>query len=243
MERKLADLFEFISKHREFNHKLQESDYKSTLLWHDESDQVQKVMSMLYDVANTQSQPKIDNLSKFYRFMRENEECLTSFKSFVLLLNPNMSPNYKSLFVGLKNQDGWGPKTSALFAKSIYHIHNGLYDDRLKVWNDAPTQLNSDDQFYLPVDSVIIKIFEHLERRDKNQKWTFNRINKCISEHYTSEDIEKWDDLWFWGFITQKTLVIDKETKKRVFEWNSNKYWALQHSYKSSSTVIEVKKL
>ena len=252
MEQKLANIFEFLLKHRQFNHKLQEKDYQSTLLWHAESDQVQKITSMFYDVANTQSQPRIDKLSSFYRYIWHNSAHLTSFKSFATFLNPTKRPSYESLFLGLKKQSGWGPKTSALFAKSIYHIHSGSYDPRLKIWDDAPKQITSQDKLYLPVDSVIIEIFKRLDER----KWDFDSVNKCINEFYTGVDIEVWDDLWFWGFITQRIETYTdisvpeasvsggiSKKKRRVFEWNSNKYWALQCSDKSQAIESEVKSL
>jgi len=221
-------------KHRKFNHELQEKHYKSALLWHDEFDQVQKVMSMLYGAANTQSQPKIDELSRFYRFMWLNTASLTSFKSFVELLSPKTPPTYKNLFLGLSKQPGWGPKTSALFVKSIYHIHHDSYDSRLRIWDDSPEDITYLDKLYLPVDRVIMEIFNHLGDRS----WTFKSINDFIHEHYVGDEIEVWDDLWFWGFITQKVA-----NKQRIFEWNANKYWALECSNKSLVVESEIKKL
>ena len=36
----------------------------------------------------------------------------------------------------------------------------------------------------------------------------FKNVNKIIAENYSGKDIEVWDDLWFWGFITQRNTII-----------------------------------
>lgn len=230
-------IFEFLQRNRQFNHKLQENFYKSTLISQDKVENTHKIISLLYKAANTQSKPNIDELSKFYRFIWDNISKLGTFESFVSLLNSNPMPRlttYESLYLGLSKKNGWGPKTSALFVKIIYHIHNGNYDKRLQLWSDAPIDLSVQDRIYLPVDRVIISIFNRLGKKN----WNFNSINKLLSEKYCPEKIEIWDDLWFWGFITQK--VVDKE---RIFEWNPNKYWALEYSDKSESVINEIKSL
>jgi len=46
----------------------------------------------------------------------------------------------------------WGNKTSALFVKSIFHLHNSNYPGKLKLWGDAPDTIAKENDFYLPVD-------------------------------------------------------------------------------------------
>ena len=48
--------------------------------------------------------------------------------------------------------------------------------------------------------------------------------------------MEVWDDLWFWGFITQ-----NGSGDQREFVWNENKYWAIKETDKSFEMVMEIK--
>lgn len=201
-------------------------------------DKDEKVIALLYHIANTQSQPNINKLSQFYQKIIKHRDCLGSFKEFVNMLKPSAMTNYKALFDGLVNQSGWGSKTSALFCKSIYHLHNGNYDADLQIWNDAPLIIDESDEFYLPVDSVITTIFNSLD----SQNWNFETINNKLIHNNklkisnSREQIEVWDDLWFWGFMTQHTT---KDGRK--FGWNESKYWALKESDKDEQIIEEIK--
>lgn len=112
-------------------------------------------------------------------------------------------------------------------------MHNGHYSDKLKIWADVPKTISKNDNFYLPVDAVIIAIFKKL---DSSTNWDFDKINKTLKEKYNRHEIEAWDDLWFWGFITQ-----NGSGDNRAFEWNENKYWALEESDKNPKTIKEIK--
>lgn len=233
LDKKLENIFTFLVANRIFNHELQDRYYQSAVIpFKDKKD---KVVSLLYDIANTQSQPKIDKLSNFYKGIHEDSNCFSSFKFFLEKIKPNCPINFESLYKGMNNQDGWGKKTAALFTKSIYHLHNGHYSDKLVIWNDVPSKIADNDNFYLPVDSVISTIFNKL---DSSIKWDFDRINMVLKEKYNGQQIEVWDDLWFWGFITQKG-----SGDIRQFEWNENKYWMLKESDKSSEKIREIKKM
>lgn len=201
MKKNLDPIYRFLSENREHNKDLQERYYKSINAGHD--DVKDKVVSLLYKTVNTQSRPRIDKLSEFYRFIYEDLDALTSFGSFVERISRNKNGKYADLFKGLRKKSGWGSKTSALFVKSIFQLHNGQYNPDLLLWNDAPKTIEKDDHLYLPVDSVIIEIFKKLGCN----KPDFDSINRELRKHYSGEKIEVWDDLWFWGFITQKGLV------------------------------------
>ncbi len=231
MTDRIEKLFKFISNNREYNKALQERYYRSIILPY--KDEKEKIISLLYHIANTQSQPKIDKLSEFYKSIITEENSLKSFKEFVLKINPNGKSNFESVYKGMLNQKGWGPKTSALISKSIFHLHNGHYSEDLKIWNDVPKLINENDSFYLPVDAVIIAIFTKL---DNSIKWDFDKINKTLEKKYKGQQIEVWDDLWFWGFITQ-----NGSGENRVFEWNENKYWVLKESDKEKIKIEEIK--
>ena len=166
----------------------------------------------------------------------------------------------------MKDQPGWGPKTAALFVKSIFHVHSEMYnkDTNLKIWPKMYQKIEDGDVFRLPVDKVILEIFKAIKptytktmnnNRSKEVQWSFTNINKLLSEYYPNpNDIEIWDDLWFWGFITQRIHEVDsngkkiikkntknKSKKKRFIEWNPNKYWALRDSGKNKITSMRSK--
>ncbi|OAQ40381.1 hypothetical protein A5893_05375 [Pedobacter psychrophilus] len=227
MEERLEKLFEFISNNRQYNKALQERFYSSTIL--SNISKQDKIISLLYGVANTQSKPNIDKLAEFFKSIFIDLDCLSSFKGFIGKIAPGKPINFKSLFEGMNNQNGWGKKTSALFSKSIFHLHNGEYNRELKIWDDVPEDI---DNFYLPVDAVIIAIFNKI----KKSNWDFNNINAVLNKNYTGYQIEIWDDLWFWGFITQKGSGND-----RKFEWNVNKYWALKDTEKDEIKIEEIR--
>lgn len=234
METKIDDVYLFLSNNRKFNKEVQTSFYRSVLLPYNTIED--KVISLLHFIANTQSQPKIDKLSVFFQDINNGKSKLKTFKGLLTLLGKHKeSPsNYKTLFELLHKKEGWGKKTAALFTKSIYHLHNGKYDSQLKVWDDAPKLIDKNDQMFLPVDAVIEFIFKKLKF---NGTINFNTINKYLSNNYKGNKIEVWDDLWFWGFITQKT-----EKGIRTQKWNEAKYWALLHTNKKERTIEEIKK-
>lgn len=230
MNTKIDLLFKFISNNRQYNKALQERYYRSVILPY--KDENEKIISLLYHIANTQSQPKIDKLAEFYKSIITEENSLKSFKEFVVKINPNGKSNFESVYKGMLKQKGWGPKTSALISKSIFHLHNGQYSEDLKIWDDVPKLIDDNDSFYLPVDAVIIAIFKKL---DSSINWDFEKINKTLKEKYKEQEIEIWDDLWFWGFITQNG------GENRKFEWNENKYWVLKESDKDKLKIEEIK--
>lgn len=227
---KLEPLYNFMVENRGFNKSLQNRYYRSVVSHHAECKG--KAMSLLYHIANTQSQPKIDKLASFYQYIHEDISCLDSFQQFIEKLTGKSGKSFNELFLALKTQDGWGDKTSALFVKSIFHFHNGEYDSSLKVWDDVPSVLDENDSLKLPVDAVINHIFSEIGL----QKPNFSKINSLLSKHYNGSQIEVWDDLWFWGFITQKGSGTDRD-----LVWNENKYWALEHSSKCPREIDRIK--
>lgn len=228
----LYNIYKFLIENRDYNKALQTRYYSSII--NSQKVHSEKIISLLYGIANTQSQPKIDYLANFFKKIYQNLDLLDTFSGFLSIINSkeNYLTNYQGLYNGMLEQKGWGGKTSALFVKTIYHLHNGKYPKDLILWNDAPSILEAKDKFYLPVDAVIISIFREI----KFKNWDFNSINNIISENYKGDNIEVWDDLWFWGFITQIG-----SGKNRKMEWNLNKYWALRESDKNSKMIKEIK--
>lgn len=230
MNDKLNEIFIFLKKNRIYNKELQIKFYSNSVLSFEKKED--KIISILYNIASTQSQPKIDKLAEFYKFIFEDFKALNSFKNFINRINPNQVANYENLYVGMNKQKGWGNKTSALFVKTIFHLHNDEYPENLKIWNDVPNVIANEDNFYLPVDAVIIAIFTKL----KKQNWDFKKINDLLKLSYKKFEIEIWDDLWFWGFITQEGSGVERD-----FKWNENKYWMIKESDKNFEKIQEIK--
>ncbi|WP_424686427.1 hypothetical protein [Halarcobacter ebronensis] len=230
MKNELQPIHNFLLKNESYNKKFQMKEYKKILFPHESIEE--KIIALLYSIVNTQSQPKIDPLSDFFRcIVWKKYDSLKSFKSFVRALTDSDDTSYKTLYENLKNNKGWGKKTSALFTKVIFNIHYKKYDKELVFWDDTPQTLNN-DKIFLPVDTVIIEIFNQLGMSNPS----FDSINKELHKYYSVEEMAIWDDLWFWGFINQKG-----SGKDRNIEWNSNKYWALESSDKDPDTLNTIK--
>lgn len=133
MNNKLEHLYSFINSNRHYNKELQERFYFSVIKPY--TSIFDKIVSLLYNIANTQSQPRIDMLANFFKSFYQNRECALSFGNFINHVNAGANPCYDSLFKGLRKESGWGDKTSALFVKTIFHLHNGEYSDELLVWD------------------------------------------------------------------------------------------------------------
>jgi hypothetical protein len=230
---KLVQLFDFLKRNREFNMMVHEFEYKKALM--PNYSIKENVISLLYYAVYTQSQPKLDSLFHFFKAIQKVGK-FDSFKVFLNALNKiekksnwtnpiDESTNYNGLFHSLKNKEGWGEKTAALFAKAVFKIHNH-YDLKFGFWYDLEKGLKEDDKLYLPVDEVILTIFNTMY---PNLKWNFKSINELIHANWKGEELEIWDDLWFWGFITQKT-----NKTGRIMEYNEAKLWSLQAIPKES---------
>lgn len=235
MEDKLILLFDFLSKNRKYNKAYQQRYYHSILSSCNTSQE--RLISLLYNIAKTQNQPNINYQSEFFKKIFQNIDSLNSFASFITFLKKDEKASFIGLFNAIENQRSWGNKTSALFVKSIYHLHCEDYGLNLKIWDDVPESISENDRLLLPVDEVIMQIFKKLD--DKNT-WNFKTINKLLGEFYKGSSIEIWDDLWFWGYFTQKVV---KDSTYRKFEWNQEKYWANYESDKSFVMMNEVEAL
>jgi hypothetical protein len=233
-DEKVEKLFKFLKSNRKYNKKVQSDFYRQVIASCKNTND--KVISLLHYIVNTQSQPQIDKLAIFFQEIQRSYADLSSFKGFVSILSKSKEYKeltYENVFTSLKNKSGWGDKTAALFVKSIYHLHNGEYDEDIKLWHDAPNNPSIKGNFHLPVDAVIICVFDQLNiLKSRN----FQSINEYLSKNYRGKDMEVWDDLWFWGFITQRS-----NREKRTIEWNANKYWALLHTSKDERTIKEIK--
>lgn len=158
----------------------------------------------------------------------KNRKSLSSFKSFSLFLANTPAKKKKGgLFEALEAQPGWGPKTAALFIRNLALIEQNQVL-RSNFWTDI--DVLKSEVINLPVDAVILSIFSEFKSEDLDLKKsvpnTFKSINTYLKKdlNYSNEDILIWDDLWFWGFITQRSKSKDP---KRDHIWNDAKYWSI----------------
>lgn len=234
MNKKTQDIYSFLSDNRAYNMPVQIGAYKlATLPYASISD---KVYSLLYATLNTQSQLNMDKSAAFFKLMFANYEKLHSFSGFIESIggDENTPLTFKSLHELLSKIPSWGDKTAALFVKAIYHTHIG-YAKELRFWDDCPSSIVKDDEIYLPVDAVINFIFLQLDNPCKNN---FKGINNYLKSELPNSDFEIWDDLWFWGFITQKG-----SGSIRKLEFNEAKYWNLLDAPKDKETIAKTKVL
>ena len=72
---------------------------------------------------------------------------------------------------------------------------------------------------------------------------TFRGINNYLKKEcgYGSEDMLIWDDLWFWGFITQRSSA--NISSKRVHDWNEEKYWSIFTAPQDRKSIGKIKLL
>ena len=231
-----AQIFNFLEKNRSWNEAFQGCEYRRGLL-HCESP-IQRLVHLLHVTAHTQSQPSLTKLGEFWRSMNafRPDGCptvleLTRYLEARRGLLPKGVGRWDRLFHALREQYGWGDKTSALFLKAAIKIHRG--HDSLHFFSDVETALEpiAKDQVYLPVDSVITYIFKQIGFKSPN----FHSINKLLHQHYSAEQMLVWDDLWYWGFFTQ--FVRDGT---RVLEWNSDKFWSQLAAPKAREAEVQL---
>lgn len=197
--------------------------------------QAEQVKVFLHHYVNTQRQPSLDGTASFWRDLEVNEGRLKSFHGFMKVFGITKSEtpysNLYSVLSGTKN-NGWGPKTAALLTKAIYQLHH-RNDKLMRLWNEVPEFNDELDELFVPVDAVIRSIFyEYLGVKNSNY---YDKINSVIHEHYRGKQIEVWDDLWFWGFITQHGGGIIRD-----HTWNESKYYSLISLKKSPKVDKEV---
>ena len=233
----LSEIFEFIEHNKQYNKELQIQVARNTFSYKFTS--FDKLVALVYDTFNTQSRPKMNEFAEFIKEMYEEKDKLNTFNGFFeLIAKKEIDPLsnkgvYHQLFDALKNRKGWGKKTSALLIKNLYNYHNIFRDeDSLRIWKEIPI-LEKKDRLFLPVDSVIFAIFKQLDP-DRKPNWSFESINNVLYDSYDNDQILLFDDLWFWGFITQKG------GKERKFIWNESKYWSIKEANKSQDIVREI---
>ncbi len=233
MEEKIKELYEFLEKNRQYNKQVQEGFIKSCIAIKDLSPE-QKVLNLLYGVVNTQSQPKMNAIGEFFKNNYENKSKLATYNGFLEVINQN-KVKYTNLYELLRLCPGWGQKTAALFVKYIYIIHKDDSFKTFRIWTDF--RLN-ENELKLPVDAVITHIFKN-NFVNKGCRLDFDGINEFISNLPKYNNPIIWDELWFWGFITQQNQKNIKTQKmERInIELNVNKFLCLPYIEKDIEKI------
>lgn len=237
IEKRLPAIFEFLAKHHQLSLAFQRKEWQVML--GGAGTPYERLCALLHSIVNTQSQPNLDNLAAYWEKLHKEypSNQRPTLQSFCTFLGVGGKPPLTNLFEGLKEQDGWGDKTAALFVKNVINIHRSNAK-HLYIFSDAKKfvrDISAEEQIYLPVDAVIEHIFFPNEPLTGRR---FKPINKILHK-FTGGDPEQmlvWDDLWFWGFITQQG-----DRKNRKIEWNASKFWALRSHVKDD--VATMKKL
>ena len=188
----------------------------------------------------------------------ETSRALSSYESFSAFLGAKTG-DANGLFNALKEPkgsgwrdttsarepkgNGWGDKTSALFVRNLAVIAGNSELSQM-FWPDI--QAVESQNIHLPVDAVIKAIFRHLRASDHGPlicpKADFKTINEYLSNTLSCDRKQMlvWDDLWFWGFITQKSKV---GTQERDYQWNEAKYWSIFTAPKDAETIAKIELL
>ena len=246
---KIEEIYSFLKKkkHRDFNRTTQNGYYQGLIQFDNPKD---RILSLLFSTVNTQSQPKLDPLAVFwiliYEELKINPDCLNTLEEFMQTISIKLDKkdlesiehlgDLDKLWHLLKFIDGWGEKTAALFVKSCCNIHWDEANKNIRFWEKFPNK-EDDNKIYLPVDRVIVHIFSELKIVENGNR--FEKINTYLQDYCkSSKDMLIWDDLWFWGFITQKSIG-----GERFLEWNIAKYYAVFHAPKDTESINDIEVL
>jgi hypothetical protein len=232
-KRKLDEIFAFLKANMHLNKAVQYQTYRNILC--PNGTPKSRVQALTYAVFRQQSSPKLDSVQPLFRRLSEDLDDNCCFDDYVRLVGrvsmqpvPLESPcSLELLFHSLKAAGGFGDKTAALLCKSIYDIQCQTESIcSIAIWPEY--RIDSDDVLYLPVDAVIKYIFQNHLVVHRN---TFENINEIVAERGKErtaadrmKDMAVWDDLWYWGFITQRS----RPRIGRTTEWNEGKYWSLE---------------
>ncbi|KWF00485.1 hypothetical protein WL80_02510 [Burkholderia ubonensis] len=225
----ITELYAFLVEHHNVNEAIQQGFIGESLSPATVGD---RALLLMHKALQTQSKPRLDPICEFFTEIRD-QRAHGDFPTF----HQHVTEGGKlGLVDGLALQPGWGAKTAALFVRNLAYIES-TPTLRAKFWRD--TRVLEGDQLRLPVDAVILTIFEALARRIA---WTKAISAPNVGRYfhhdlgYRDEELLIWDDLWFWGFVTQKTVE-----GRRELGWNESKYWAVPHAPRDRRSIKHIK--
>jgi hypothetical protein len=237
---KLQEVFEFLEKNRNYNMRTQHVFYSTTLC--PSCSQYDKISALLHSNLQTQAKASIDSASETWKKLYAEKGRFDRVTNLQQLENalkflgtPDSGPavvrgTFDSIWNVLVKVPGFGPKTAALFIKAIIDIHKVELNKNLRFFDNFSIEEN--DFIRVPVDSVIIFIFHLIT----GQTLSFDEINDLIFVigSYTNTQAAIWDDLWFWGFITQYG-----GGNNRMLKINGPKFWTIYGSPKEEWSIVE----
>ena len=240
----LEKIYSFLKSNREYNEKTQHMAYAASLRpW---GDKYGRISSLLHAIFQTQAKPSLNKSSKTWQALFENRQAFNAVQNPAELLTAllklkqkhgNQAENagaktFDKMWCVLKDIPGFGKKTAALFIKAIIDVHTLEVNRELRFLNDF--RVDNDDFVRVPVDAVILYIFKCVTGKTLD----FVTINELIFKVAGRDNAEAtiWDDLWFWGFITQHG-----GGAKRKLEVNEAKFWTILGSPKDKWGEIEKK--
>lgn len=232
IEKKLCRIFAFLKDNEGYNRKVQFASHQEWLLPY-QGDRYKLLKSLLQHIWNTQSQTKMDVVFETWNRLHENRVLFGAIQTTADLaaaVSNLVPPDARSkgtitdtqpldrIWRDLKATPGFGDKTAALFVKSIVDTHTHPEYTHLRFLTDF--SIAEDDLVRIPVDKVIIAVFERVTGKSLN----FVTINDLIFDEfgYKAYHASTWDELWFWGFITQKT-----DENGRHVTLNEPKFWSI----------------
>lgn len=194
-----------------------------------------RISSLLHAILQTQSMPSLDDSSKTWKILFEHRATFDAVQNPTDLLNAltklssadhvpsSTGGTFDRMWHVLADSKGFGEKTAALFIKSIIDVHTLEVNTGLRFLDNV--SIAPDDFVRVPVDSVIKYIFKYITRSNLDFKTINDLVFHLIGR--ANDEAVIWDDLWFWGFITQhgggdnRTLAI-----------NEAKFWTIYGSPK-----------
>ncbi|WP_157755114.1 hypothetical protein [Variovorax boronicumulans] len=215
----------FLEANAKWNAEFQRKEFRRYL--RPESTHSQRLVSLLQEISLTQQEPNLEKLAEFWKIaLKLEDRAPLSLLQLVRFFHRSGKPEGKivakrtpwhRLYSALKKSPGWGEKTAALFVRACILIHRDDSPEgkRLHFLADGIKQaanFQTGERIHLPVDAVIKEVFGFAELPVMPR--SFSKINTYLRDtvRCTPDQVLLWDDLWFWGFLTQR---VNKGKKKR----------------------------
>lgn len=244
MNDRLLKIYNFLQneENKKYNRKVQNLDFEKWGAGCQYNNQF--VFSVFWHCANTQSSPRINLLTHFAEKFKKFNDRYADVAN-----NPfPLGVFFKELFPVQESSElldlakygsGWGPKTSALLFKSLRvaaRCNSDIFD------MNSMDIIAADRNSMIPVDSVIKHIFVNNLKFECSGNY-FDKINKFLlnckdqfdPESSVCEFVDVWDELWFWGFITQSS-----QNGVRVTAWNRPKLFSISPLLFSNQEIDDI---
>ena len=232
---RIRSLFEFLERNKAINLRIQRGYVAESLVPKRVAD---CALLLMQRVLNTQSQPKLDPIAKFLQaaFKSNALRSCREFRNWLLAQTGS-----ENIHEALGHWEGWGPKTAALFVRNLAIIEMAPHL-RQRFWSDVDVLKR--EEIEVPVDAVILEIFAHLGPLVGKDLKNYKTINNYLRDEleYSAKEMLIWDDLWFWGFITQRSAP-KSQGGGRTVGWDEGKYWSIPHAPRRPADIAQILRL